>query len=148
MTETPPGHPMATRRDVLLGAGALGAGAFLAACGGNQPESTSTSTAGTEESVPTRSGPLKASDVPVGGGTILEDQNTVITQPRPGEFKAFSATCTHLGCQVDTVKDDTIQCPCHGSKYSITDGSVAHGPTTKPLPEKTVTLNGDILTIS
>jgi Rieske Fe-S protein len=148
VTEIQPGNLEATRRGVLLGAGALGAGALLAACRGNQPGSTSTSAASTEETTPARSGPLKASDIPVGGGTILEDQNTVITQPQPGQYKAFSATCTHLGCQVDTVKDGTIQCPCHGSKYNITDGSVAHGPTTKPLPAKTVTLNGDVLTIS
>lgn len=148
MTEIRPGHLSATRRELLLGAGAVGAGALVAACGGSQPRSTSPSPAGTEETAPAKSGALKVSEVPVGGGTILEDQNTVITQPQPGQFKAFSATCTHLGCQVDTVEDGTIQCPCHGSKYHIADGSVAHGPTTKPLPAKTVTLHGDILTIS
>ncbi|MBV9353239.1 MAG: Rieske (2Fe-2S) protein [Mycobacterium sp.] len=148
MTEIRQGHLTTTRRGMLLGSGALGAGAFLTACGPHQPASTRTSSASSEESTPTRSGLLKASEVPVGGGTILDDQDTVITQPQPGQFKAFSATCTHLGCRVDTVQDGTIRCPCHSSRYNIADGSVAHGPTTKPLPAKTVTLNGDILTIS
>jgi Rieske Fe-S protein len=73
--------------------------------------------------------------VPVGGGLVLAEQQLVITQPRKGEFKGFSAVCTHQGCLVDDVTD-TINCPCHGSAYSIDDGSVVRGPAPSPLPEE------------
>jgi Rieske Fe-S protein len=95
------------------------------------------------------SGPLsvKEADIPVGSGKIFPDAQTVITQPKKGEFKAFSSICTHQGCQVDAVTT-TINCPCHGSKYSITDGSVVNPPAPKPLPPKTIKAQGETLTVS
>lgn len=66
----------------------------------------------------------------------------MVTQPKKGEFKAFSAICTHQGCTVNKVADGTIDCPCHGSKYRITDASVVHGPATRPLPGKKITVKG------
>ena len=84
----------------------------------------------------------------MGGGKIFSDEKIVVTQPTAGEFKAFSSICTHQGCPVTKVADGTIDCTCHGSKYSIEDGSVEDGPAPKPLPEKTVTVTGDTLTVS
>jgi Rieske Fe-S protein len=94
-------------------------------------------------------GPLtvKEADIPVGGGMIFPDNQTVITQPKKGEFKAFSAICTHQGCLVDTVTT-TINCPCHGSKYSIADGSVVNPPAPQPLPPKTIKVDGTDLVVS
>ncbi len=89
----------------------------------------------------------KEADIPVGSGKVFPDAKAVITQPKKGEFKAFSAVCTHQGCLVETVTD-TINCPCHGSKYSITDGSVVNPPAPKPLPEKTIKVSGDTLTVN
>jgi len=63
----------------------------------------------------------------------------VVTQPNAGNFKAFSAICTHLGCLVTKVFDGAIYCPCHGSKFSIVDGSVMVGPATQPLPPENFT---------
>ncbi|MGH3319680.1 MAG: Rieske (2Fe-2S) protein [Streptosporangiaceae bacterium] len=77
----------------------------------------------------------KSDAVPVGGGKIFSDEKVVVTQPKKGDFKAFSAICTHQGCLVDTVADGLIQCPCHGSEYSIRDGSAQDGPAPKPLRE-------------
>ncbi|WUD76135.1 Rieske (2Fe-2S) protein [Streptomyces sp. NBC_00510] len=91
---------------------------------------------------------VKAADVPVGGGTVITDKKVVVTQPQAGEFKAFSAVCTHQGCLVNTVSDGTINCPCHGSKFRITDASVAAGPAKKPLPPKEITeKDGEILLV-
>src|SRR5438445_330336 len=67
-------------------------------------------------------------DVPVGGGKVFADKQVVVTQPAQGTFAAFSAVCTHQGCTVDSVANGTINCPCHGSKFKIADGSVATGP--------------------
>jgi len=83
-----------------------------------------------------------AADVPVGGGVVVKDQKIVVTQPQKGEFKGFTAVCTHAGCIVGTVSGGTINCPCHGSKYSIADGSVVNGPATAPLAEIPVSVAG------
>jgi Rieske Fe-S protein len=83
-----------------------------------------------------------ASDVPVGGGMVYTAAKIVVTQPSKGVYKAFSAVCTHVGCLCNQVADGTINCPCHGSKFKITDGSVVAGPAPAPLPAKTVTVTG------
>jgi Rieske Fe-S protein len=88
-----------------------------------------------------------AADIPIGSGKIFPDAETVITQPKKGEFKAFNSICTHQACPVATVTD-TINCDCHGSKYSITDGSVINPPAPKPLPPKTIKVDGDTLTVT
>ncbi|HKN95588.1 MAG TPA: Rieske (2Fe-2S) protein, partial [Pseudonocardiaceae bacterium] len=115
-----PAHPLdcqLSRRRLIRNAAVAGtavaAGAALAACGSGQaPTTTGRVTLG------------KTSTIPVGGGVIFAQQDVVVTQPAAGTFKAFSATCTHLGCQVNAVANGLIQCPCHGSMYSIADGSV------------------------
>ncbi len=89
----------------------------------------------------------KTADIPVGGGQVFADAQAVITQPTAGQFKAFTSICTHAGCPVAEVTD-TINCDCHGSKYSITDGSVVNGPAPNPLAPKTVTVDGDTITVA
>jgi Rieske Fe-S protein len=79
-------------------------------------------------------------DVPVGGGVVLASKSIVLTQPDQGEFRAFSSTCTHQGCTLANVGDGTINCSCHGSKFSIADGSVTAGPATKGLAETQITV--------
>jgi Rieske Fe-S protein len=147
MTEVQDTNGTATRRGVLLGAGALGAGAILAACGGEEPTTPGGST-GEETEAPAQATEVKSADVPVGGGTILKEQNTVVTQPTAGEFKAFSATCTHQQCVVANISGGMINCTCHGSQFNIADGSVAKGPAVRPLTRRTVTVNGDTLSIT
>jgi Rieske Fe-S protein len=39
-----------------------------------------------------------------------------------------AAICTHMGCTVDQAANGTIDCPCHGSQFSVKDGSVVAGP--------------------
>ncbi len=89
----------------------------------------------------------KTADIPVGSGTIYADAQTVITQPKAGEFKAFTSICTHQQCPVANVTD-TINCTCHGSKFSITDGSVVNPPAPSPLAAKTVTVSGDEISVA
>lgn len=87
-----------------------------------------------------------AADVPVGGGMVYTAAKVVVTQPTKGEYKAFSAVCTHVGCICNQVADGTINCPCHGAKFKITDGSVVTGPAPSPLAAKSITVtNGKIL---
>ncbi len=139
-----------SRRTVLRGAALAGlAVPVLAACSSNDSNDAGGSGG---SSTPTTDAPsdgggggnvlASTGDVPDGGGLILDDAGVVITQPAAGTFKGFSNICTHNGCPVDNVTDGTINCICHGSKYSIEDGSVVGGPAPAPLPPKEVTVDG------
>ena len=78
------------------------------------------------------------SDIPVGGGAIYSAAKVVVTQPASGQYKAFSAVCTHVGCIVNKVTNGTIDCPCHGSEFKVTNGAVVTGPAPSPLPAKQI----------
>ena len=91
---------------------------------------------------------VSTADVPVGGGVILAARSVVVTQPTAGTFKAFDTTCTHQGCTVNEVAGGTINCPCHGSKFNVADGSVAAGPAPSPLPEKAVKVDGNAVSLA
>ena len=127
-------------RRTVLGATGLAAAAVggLAACGGG-PDASGAGSAGPVTA--------KTSDIAVGGGKVFADGQAVVTQPTAGQFKAFSSICTHAGCPVADVTD-TINCNCHGSKFSITDGSVVDGPATQPLAARTATVTGDSVSVS
>jgi Rieske Fe-S protein len=79
-----------------------------------------------------------ASEIPVGGGKIYAAAKVVVTQPVRGQYAGFSAVCTHVGCILSEVADGTIDCPCHGSEFKITNGAVVTGPAPRPLPKKQI----------
>ncbi|MFI6736217.1 Rieske (2Fe-2S) protein [Nonomuraea sp. NPDC050451] len=133
--------------------GAGGLALALTACGGGtdtaQPAGTASESSAPQSGAPQAGGALaKTADIPVGGGTIFKDQKIVVTQPTSGEFKAFSAVCTHNGCTVGSVSDGVIVCPCHNSKFAIADGSVTDGPADKPLPAQQIKVEGDQITLA
>jgi Rieske Fe-S protein len=136
-----------SRRALLAGAGVTCA-AMLAGCsthdtsnGGSTPAASGTATSASG-SASVATALAATSQVPDGGGKIIDAERIVITQPQSGSFKAFSAICTHEGCFVNSVSNGTINCPCHGSKFSITDGSVVHGPATRPLAPIAISVEG------
>ena len=138
------------RRHALTGAAGLGLGLpVLAACGGDT-DSASDPAPTTEAPAGNGGGTAlgATSDVPVGSGTIFADERVVVTQPAEGDFKAFTAVCTHQGCLVGQVDGEEIQCPCHGSVFSIADGSVLNGPATSPLSEVGISVEGDQITLT
>ncbi|GKQ36273.1 Rieske (2Fe-2S) protein [Streptomyces sp. A012304] len=138
--------PSASRRTVLLATGAAGAAALVAGCGGSDDGGASDASRS-----PNATGDrelAKTSDIPVGGGKIFPDEKVVVTQPTEGEFKAFSAVCTHQACTVAAVADGTINCPCHRSSFRITDGSVTGGPATRPLPAERITVEGGTIRLA
>jgi Rieske Fe-S protein len=147
----------ASRRNLLTGLAAAGVALpLVAACGSSGSDSTVTGSVPTTGSTPTQApqagggngGGIPTSEIPVGGGRIFASKGYVVTQPTAGQFKAFSSICTHQGCPVTEIQSGTIVCTCHGSQYSIKDGSVEGGPAPKPLPEKTVTVTGNTLTVT
>lgn len=157
------GAGRASRRAVI----AAGAGALVAGCSkyGDEgagpeasepapsPASPSGSAPGEKSSAPAAEQPpagpelAKTSDIPVGGGKVFKDRKVVVTQPERGDFKAFSAVCTHQGCTVSDVTGGTINCPCHGSKYRVADASVADGPAPRPLAPQKITVTGNSITL-
>ncbi|MGH3670513.1 MAG: Rieske (2Fe-2S) protein [Pseudonocardiaceae bacterium] len=141
---THPGSEM-TRRAIVAGTGVLAVTAALAACSNSPSQGSAAPNAPAEPSGSPGSGAGGAlattSDIPVGGGKVFAKDKVVVTQPAQGTFKAFSAVCTHEGCTVNKVASGTIDCPCHGSKYAIADGSVVHGPASRPLPARQITVS-------
>jgi len=156
-----------SRRNALTGAATVGVGLpLLAACGGGD-DTTGTDPAGGSGGSSTSAGPgnggsggsgnggggggaalTSTSDIPVGGGTIFADESVVVTQPTAGEFKCFSAVCTHQGCLVSSVQDGSINCTCHGSTFDIADGAVLGGPATSPLPAVELSVEGDQISLA
>jgi Rieske Fe-S protein len=152
----------ASRRIVFQGLSALGVAVVLAGCGGEEGQPRSSEPSSTDDSPspsksrtsePSKSGPdqqLKepkdalatTDEIPVGGGLILTDVRIVITQPRRGEFKAFSAVCKHQGQTVGKVADNTITCLFHGSQYDAATGDVATGPATTGLDPVKIRVKG------
>ena len=166
-----PNRPAVGRRTLLRGVGGVVAASVLVACGDDEePSADSPSSADDTGGGNGGSGGggdggggdgggngggngggdgggevlTAVSAVAVGGGVIVDD-TFVVTQPADGEFKAFSAICTHQGCVLNEVVDNTINCnsSCgHGSAFSAEDGSVVTGPAANPLAEETVTVQG------
>ncbi|WP_326584231.1 Rieske (2Fe-2S) protein [Streptomyces sp. NBC_00487] len=155
------------RRTVMAAAGVAGLAVTLTACGSEDDSSTSVSSgsgagdgASGDSTAEASSGSAsggdsaggteiaKTTDIPEGGGKIFASEGVVITQPEAGTYKAFSSACTHRGCAVKSIADGVINCPCHNSNFSITDGSVKSGPATKPLPAKEVSVSGESIMLA
>ena len=125
----------------------VAAAAVTAACGSSSAASSSGAGSTPSDAGSSSGGGLSTADVPVGGGTILADRKIVVTQPTAGQFKAFTAVCTHMACLVADVSGGLIRCPCHGSQYSIVDGSVQGGPAPSPLAAVPITVSGTTITV-
>ncbi len=146
----------ASTRRTVLATGTVGA--LLLGCskygdengGGDTDEASSAAPSGSASGGEAPGGKelTRTGDVPVGGGKIFKAEKVVVTQPEQGDFKAFSAICTHEGCVVANVSDGTINCTCHGSRFRVADGSVAGGPAPKPLPAKQITVDGDSISLA
>ncbi|WP_193605408.1 Rieske (2Fe-2S) protein [Nocardioides dongkuii] len=152
-----------SRRHALAGAATVGLGVpFLAACAGDDSGSASDPAGGSSSSgggTPSGGGGgtggggggaglASTADIPVGGGVVFADASVVIVQPTEGDFRGWSAACTHQGCKVDGVEDGVIVCPCHNSTFSIEDGAPLGGPATSPLGEVALTVEGDSITLA
>ncbi len=148
-----------SRRGVLVGSAVVAASLALTACGDtSQAETTPTPTP--EKTTPTaqetpkddESSPATGGEelttttaFPTGGGVVVGSSigTVVVTQPADGEFKAFSARCPHAGCTVREVKENVIECPCHGSTFDASTGEHLEGPAPRGLSPVGITVSGD-----
>lgn len=142
---------------MFQGLSALGVAAALAGCGGSDDPDTGTDTGGGPEATSSGGATTGSSDdggaggtelattaeVPVGGGIILTEERIVITQPTEGDFKAFTAVCTHQQLTVTAVEDGAIRCDNHGSTYDAVTGEVTGGPAPAALAEVPIEVAGD-----
>ena len=140
-----------SRRAVITGACLLcvgvGGAAVFAACGSGSG-SGSGGSGGSGNGAAAGPFTYQASQIPVGGGTVFDKDKVVVTQPTAGEFKAFSAICTHQGFLVGNVQGGTINCFHHGSMYNDATGQVVGGPAPSPLPGKAVSVSGSTITVT
>ncbi|MER5882026.1 MULTISPECIES: Rieske (2Fe-2S) protein [unclassified Streptomyces] len=149
-------HPVPgpARRTVVAAVGAAGLAVALTACGADDKASDSVGSgdggSGGKSSGGGAGGTelAKTTDIPEGGGKVFADQGVVVTQPAAGTFKAFSSKCTHQGCAVKGIANGVITCPCHGSQFSATDGSVKKGPATSALAAASITVEGESIKLA
>ena len=90
---------------------------------------------------------VAAADVPPGRAFRFTDSNGdpawLLHEPN-GDFRAFSAICTHAGCSVG-LSGGEFACPCHGGRFSAADGSVLGGPPPSPLSRLNIrVVDGDV----
>jgi cytochrome b6-f complex iron-sulfur subunit len=90
-----------------------------------------------------------AKDFPSNSGKILKfgRKPVILIRTDTGEFRAFSATCTHLDCIVQYRKDiKQIWCACHNGIYDLNGRNVS-GPPPRPLDEYKVNIINDEIVI-
>jgi Rieske Fe-S protein len=87
----------------------------------------------------------KVADFKPLSGTIFKFGNKpgLLVRQANGDFKAFSATCSHLDCTVQYKEDmKVIWCACHNGKYDLNGNNIS-GPPPKPLEEFLVLIKGN-----
>ncbi|KUG21413.1 MAG: FAD-dependent oxidoreductase [Methanomicrobiaceae archaeon] len=83
-------------------------------------------------------------ELAAGEGRIFEIENRKVAAYRDGAgaIHALDPTCMHMGCIVSwNDAEQTWDCPCHGSRYTI-EGEVVHGPTVQGLKRLKVERKG------
>jgi nitrite reductase/ring-hydroxylating ferredoxin subunit len=66
---------------------------------------------------------------------VVEDTPVLLLRAGENLF-AIHDRCSHRGCSLSDgeVEGEEIVCSCHGSRFSLRDGSLRHGPATSPQP--------------
>ena len=87
----------------------------------------------------------KLADLKNDSGMIVRfgNQPVIVVRLSSGEFRAFSATCTHLDCTVQYRNDlGVIWCACHNGKYDLNGRNIT-GPPPRPLDAFKVIVQGE-----
>ena len=92
----------------------------------------------------------KVSEIKPNEGKIFKfgSKPGILVETPSGEYRAFSAICTHLDCTVQYRPDEKlIWCACHNGRYDLTGRNVS-GPPPRPLEEYKVNVRGDDIVVS
>ena len=92
----------------------------------------------------------KTTDLKPNSGKIFRfgDKPGILIDTPDGEFKAFSAVCTHLECTVQYREDlKQIWCACHNGHYDL-NGINVSGPPPRPLTPFKVNIKGNQIFVS
>jgi cytochrome b6-f complex iron-sulfur subunit len=90
------------------------------------------------------------SELPPNSGKIVKfgRKPVILIRTESGDFKAFSAVCTHLDCIVQYRKDlKQIWCACHNGHYDLRGVNIS-GPPPRPLAEFNVNIVNNEIIIS
>jgi Rieske Fe-S protein len=142
-------EPVVTRRGIIrgvvvtVGAGVVGYVVANNSSAASKKRETTAANSSGYGGTAARKQLTTLSAVPAGGGVVLDKADVIVTRDDTGAVHAFSATCTHQGCQVSGVRSGLIVCPCHGSRFDAKTGAVVNGPASRALPRVDVTVEGD-----
>ena len=92
----------------------------------------------------------RVDDLPPNSGKIFKfgDEPGLLVRTVEGEWRAFSARCTHLNCTVQYEPGvRLITCACHNGQFDL-NGKNIGGPPPKPLQAYTVNRRGDEIVVS
>lgn len=86
----------------------------------------------------------------------IEGEPVIVVRELDNQIRAFTASCTHLGCIVSyrpqlligQKQEPGFYCKCHGGKYDANGVNIPGTPPKSPLTEITVIAEADDLTIS
>jgi nitrite reductase/ring-hydroxylating ferredoxin subunit len=155
---------LGTRRDFCLAAcQALSLGAIAAtlqACGGGGSNPNEPSGNFTLPAIPSLNATVTngAATLSVDGTTLASSGGAalvtsglgtmLVVRNDAGTISAFTATCTHQQCTVNGFTEGVFQCPCHGSRFNASSGSVVRGPATQPLRKFNATIANGVVSIT
>ncbi len=92
----------------------------------------------------------KVSDIKEGRmkGVWMENKNVLLCNV-DGKFHAIGNVCTHMGCLLGegSLQGKEVVCPCHGSKFDVTNGKPTGPPATRAEPTYEVKIEGDQILI-
>jgi Rieske Fe-S protein len=89
-----------------------------------------------------RNGRIKELRIPIELDKDIVFHKDIIYVNQNNKVKFFSSKCTHLGCKINTLKNDFMACGCHGSHFAL-DGKVLKGPASRNLVELNYSIDQD-----
>ena len=93
----------------------------------------------------------RVNDIPLNSAKIVKfgAKPLIVVHTVSGEYKAFSATCTLLGCIIEYRGDKGgyFHCNCHGGEYDLAGKNIS-GPPPRPLSPYSVAIQEDNIIIT